>query len=77
MNIVLRFLKLRESGLLIINALIFVFLIFRFPLFASPNNILGMLYGISVNSIIAGAMTVLFVSGGFDMSAGVTAIISG
>lgn len=73
MNIIKKFFIIRESSLLIINLAIILFLSFRFPLFTSANNIFGMLYAISINSIIAGAMTVLFVSGGFDMSAGVTA----
>ncbi|MCL4377795.1 MAG: ABC transporter permease [Actinobacteria bacterium] len=42
-----------------------------FKNFSSYSNILGILYSIASNSIVAGAMTVLFVSGGFDISAGV------
>jgi len=41
-----------------------------FDNFLTSVNIFGILYSISVNSIIVGAMTILFISGGFDISVG-------
>jgi len=72
LNIIKKFFRLRESSLIIINLVIIIAMTIIFPNFSSSNNAFGMLYAISVNSIIAGAMTVLFVSGGFDMAAGAT-----
>ena len=72
MNIIRKFFRFRESSLILINLAIIIIMAVIFPNFTTSNNIFGMLYAVSVNSIIAGAMTVLFVSGGFDMAAGAT-----
>ena len=66
-----KFFKIRESNLIIINLIVFLFLFFYFKNFSTPQNIIGILYTVSANAIIVGAMTVLFVSGGFDISCGV------
>jgi len=63
---------IRETGLFIIVFIFALTLFFTNPAFSSSINIFGVLTGITINLIIAGAMTVLFVSGGFDMSVGVT-----
>ena len=72
----MRFLKkafvIRETGLLVIVVAFTLTLFFTVPAFKDPINIFGVLSGLTINLIIAGAMTVLFVSGGFDMSVGVT-----
>ena len=43
---------------------------FASPYFLSTGNILALLLGLSIEAIIAVAMTNLMVSGGFDMSVG-------
>jgi ribose transport system permease protein len=72
LNGIKKYLLLRESNILIITIIFIIFLSVTQPAFTSRINIFGLLYAISVNSIIAGAMTVLIVSGGFDMSVGAT-----
>ena len=67
----------RESGLSIIVIVFILVLLFTVPAFKSPINIFGILTGITINLIMAGAVTILFVSGGFDMSVGVTMGYSG
>lgn len=72
-----KFFKYRVSGLLLIVLLFSIVLAISHPGFTSRINIFGMLYSISVNCIIAGAMTLLFVSGGFDMAVGSVLGLSG
>ena len=60
----------RELFLLILILAIGVFLQFRSDGFLTQENIRAMTLIISVNSIIAAAMTILFISGGFDLSSG-------
>lgn len=47
------------------------------PIFLTPGNILANLLGLSIESIVAIGMTILLVSGGFDMSVGSTVALSG
>lgn len=73
MRLFRKFFGFRESKLLIIVAAYLAILsIYQPAKFLNPINIFGILYSISINGIILGAMTVLFVSGGFDMSVGST-----
>ena len=65
-------LKIRELSLFLIVLFIVIILGMLFPNFLGRVNIFGILYTIAVNAFIAGAMTVLFVSGGFDLSVGAT-----
>jgi len=67
----------RESTILLVILAFAVILSISRPPFLSAVNLFGILYSISVNSIIIGAMTVLFVSGGFDMSVGSILGLSG
>jgi len=67
----------RESTILLVILAFAVILSISRPPFLSSINLFGILYSISVNSIIIGAMTVLFVSGGFDMSVGSILGLSG
>jgi ribose transport system permease protein len=67
----------RESTILLVILAFAVVLSISRPPFLSSINLFGILYSISVNSIIIGAMTVLFVSGGFDMSVGSILGLSG
>ena len=68
---------IRQFSLFIIVIVVALFLFIIKPEFRSSINIFGILYSISVNSIIIGAMTVLYISGGFDMSVGSTLGLSG
>ena len=60
----------REFILLIIIVAIFIFLCQKSEFFLTANNLNGVLGVISVNTIIAIGMTILIISGGFDMSVG-------
>lgn len=71
MKVLGRIFKVRESILILINILLFIIFSLIFPNFIKVGNILGIFYTVSINLIVAVAMTVLFVSGGFDISAGV------
>lgn len=70
MKVLQNIFKIRESILLLINILLFIIFALIFPNFTKVGNILGIFYTVSINLIVAVAMTVLFVSGGFDISAG-------
>ena len=71
MNILKKILLNRVLSLGIIIFLFILFLSITKPeSFLSRINIFGMLYGISTNMIIAGAMTSLLISGGFDIAVG-------
>jgi ribose transport system permease protein len=70
-------LKFRELSLILIILVSVIILSIMFPNFFSRANIFGILYTISVNTFIVGAMTVLFVSGGFDLSVGATLGLTG
>jgi len=60
----------REFMLLIIVVALFVLMCFLSPIFLTRENLLAVLLGFSVEGIIAVAMTMLLVSGGFDLSVG-------
>ena len=77
MRFIKKIFNFRESALLIMIILFALVLSISRPPFLSSINIFGILYSISVNSIIIGAMTVLFVSGGFDMAVGSVLGLSG
>ena len=77
MGLIKKFFRMRESTLIIVNLLIILVMSLLFENFATRPNIFGLLYYISVYSIIAGPMTVLLISGGFDLSAGVMIGLAG
>jgi ribose transport system permease protein len=60
-----------------IVAAVFVGMTFASPYFLSSGNILALLLGLSIEAIIAVAMTNLMVSGGFDMSVGSVVAFTG
>ena len=72
MRLLRKILVVRETGLFLIVVTFALILFFTVPAFKSSINIFGLLNGLAVNLIMAGAVTILFVSGGFDMSVGVT-----
>lgn len=71
MNIIKKFFLNRILSLSFFVFLLILFLALSKPhSFISQINVFGILYGISTNMIIAGAMTSLLISGGFDLSVG-------
>lgn len=68
---------LRSYGLLGIFALMFVVLFIFSPNFRNPQNMLNLLQQNAVNGIIACGMTLMIITGGFDLSVGSTAALSG
>lgn len=68
---------LRSYGLLMVFAVGFVFLFTFSRNFRNPQNLLNLLQQISVNGIIACGMTLMIISGGFDLSVGATAALAG
>jgi ribose transport system permease protein len=77
MNVLKQLLKKRESMIFLVVLLIFLFLCFASPVFLTRSNLLAVLIGLSVEAIIAVAMTNLLISGGFDLSVGSVLCFSG
>lgn len=73
--------KLKEFfqsyGLLVIFVLMFMVLFIFSPNFRNPQNMLNLLQQNAVNGIIACGMTLMIITGGFDLSVGSTAALSG
>lgn len=65
-----RIFKARESSLAIIIILFVLILSFTTPNFSSKINLLGILFYIAENTIMIGAITIIIVSGNFDLSVG-------
>jgi ribose transport system permease protein len=72
-----RLTKQREFMIFLIVVAVFVAMGFASPYFFSTGNILALLLGLSIEAIIAVAMTNLMVSGGFDMSVGSVVAFTG
>src|SRR5512137_2785231 len=84
MQILKRLTSFREFVLLAVIVLAAVAMAFASPraeggeiIFLSRSNILAVLLGLSFESIVAIGMTILLVSGGFDLSVGSTLALSG
>lgn len=77
MNKIKKILMIRESTLLLTNAVLILVLSLMFNNFSTITNFRGILFTVSANAIIATVMTILFVSGGFDFSAGVIMGLAG
>lgn len=65
-----RMLHVREFMILFIVFLLGICLTIASPFFLTTQNLLAVLLGLSVEAIIAAGMTILLVSGGFDLSVG-------
>ena len=65
-----RITKQREFMIFLFLAVLFIVMGFASPSFLSSGNLLAMLLGMSIEVIIAVAMTNQLVSGGFDLSVG-------
>ena len=70
MNALKNLTKQREFMIAVIVAVIMIVMSFASPYFLYPENLMALLLGLSIEAIIAVAMTHLMVSGGFDMSVG-------
>lgn len=77
MGILKKITKLREFMILSVVAGVFIIMIFASPYFLSSSNLLALLLGLSIETIIAVGMTNLMVSGGFDMSVGSVVAFTG
>lgn len=63
--------------ILVIVLSVFAIMSFASPYFLNTSNLLALLLGLSVEALIAVAMTNLMVSGGFDMSVGSVVAFTG
>lgn len=70
MNWLKRISRQREFYIFLIVVAVFIIMIFASPYFLTGSNLLALLLGLSLQAIIAVAMTNLMVVGGFDMSVG-------
>jgi ribose transport system permease protein len=77
MSFIKRMLNVREFMIFFIVILLGVCLTFASPYFLTTQNLLAVLLGLSVEAIIAAGMTILLVSGGFDLSVGSVLAFSG
>ena len=64
-------------GLFVTFVVMFIVLAIWSPAFRSPQNMLNLLQQNAVNGIIACCMTLMMISGGFDLSVGANAALSG
>lgn len=70
-----RFLRMRETGLILILLVLVISMSFASPYFLTPANIEAMAMVFAVEGIIVVGMTILLISGGIDLSVGsVTAL---
>jgi len=70
MEFIKKLMRQREFMIFMIVAGMFVIMSFASPYFLSKGNLLALLLGLSLEALIAVAMTNLMASGGFDMSVG-------
>ncbi|HKL42778.1 MAG TPA: ABC transporter permease [Clostridia bacterium] len=68
---------LRTYGLLLVFIILLIILLIISPNFRNPRNIVNLLQQNAVIGIIACGMTLMMISGGFDLSVGSTAALSG
>lgn len=70
-----RLVKMRETGLIVIIAILFLVMTFASPYFLTWDNMRAMAMAFAVEGIVVVGMTVLLISGGIDLSVGsVTAL---
>ena len=77
MTILRRFVQQREISLLVFIVTIGVLMALTNPVFLAPGNVSGMLLALSIDGILAVGMTILLVSGGFDLSIGSAVAFAG
>ena len=76
-SMVRRLLEQRELSIFLVVVAAALFLNFASPNFKSPANLTAVVLGLSFDAILAVGMTVLLISGGFDLSVGATLALSG
>lgn len=70
-----RFLRMRETGLMLILFVLVAVMSFASPVFLTWNNLEAMAMAFAVEGIVVVGMTILLISGGIDLSVGsVTAL---
>lgn len=72
-----RLTSFREFMIVVLIGIIAVVMSFASPVFLTSGNVLALLLGLSIESIVAIGMTILMVAGGFDLSVGSTLAFSG
>ena len=77
MEFIKKLMRQREFMIFMIVAGMFVIMSFASPYFLNRGNLLALLLGLSLESLIAVAMTNLMASGGFDMSVGSVVAFTG
>jgi len=77
MNFVKRLMRMREFMIFAVVASMFVIMTFASPHFLSERNLMAVMMALSLEAIVAVAMTNLMISGGFDMSVGSVAAFTG
>ena len=77
MKILKKALAQREAMLFLVVLTAFIVLSLVTPVFLTKSNLMSILISLSVEAIIAVAMTNLLISGGFDMSVGSVVCFSG
>jgi len=77
MSVVMRIVRQREFVLFAFIVLIFIGVALASPVFMKQGNIMAMLLGLSIDAVVAVGMTILLVSGGFDLSVGSGVAIAG
>lgn len=70
-------LEQRELGIFLVVLAGAIFLHFASPNFLSKANLIALILGLSFDAIVAVGMTLLMVSGGFDLSVGSTLALAG
>lgn len=68
---------LKAYGVFVTFVVMFLALFIISPNFRNPQNLLNLLQQNAVNGIIACGMTLMIITGGFDLSVGATAALSG
>lgn len=76
-GILRRLFEQRELSIFLIVLLVAAFLTWQSPNFLSRANLTALVLGLSFDGIMAVGMTVLLISGGFDLSIGATLALAG
>jgi ribose transport system permease protein len=76
-GILRRIIEQRELSIFLVVLFACILLNFLSPNFLRPANLIALLLGLSFNAILAVGMTILLISGGFDLSVGATLALAG
>jgi ribose transport system permease protein len=76
-SILRRLIEQRELSIFLVVLFACILLNFLSPNFLRPANLIALLLGLSFNAILAVGMTILLISGGFDLSVGATLALAG